>query len=142
MAASFLLLYFIKHKFSENSEIISVLKPVILILKGDKNFNLSRSHIIPVEYNILTSHKNDRSSEEIFPNEPMLAVQEANTDVVIPHDVNSDVAGESVGDVYSKSKQTLYHRCQAGKIGTQSFLLGLVSDYFFFASGKTNINCK
>lgn len=42
---------------------------------------------------VLTCDKHDHSPEYVFPNDTVLAVQKPGADVLVPQDVDGDVAG-------------------------------------------------
>lgn len=62
-----------------------------------------------IEVVILTSHEHNNSPEEVLPNDPVLEVHHPDTDVLVPQDIDGDIAGQAVGDEDREGKQALDH---------------------------------
>lgn len=56
---------------------------------------------------VLTSQEDNDSPEKVFPDDPVLVVHHTDADVLVPQDVDSYVAGETVCDEDSKREQAL-----------------------------------
>ena len=46
----------------------------------------------------LTSQKDNNSPDEVLPDEPALAIQQPDTDVLVPQDIDGHIARQAVGD--------------------------------------------